>query len=73
MNLFIHFRHKFLYEFVLFFWLRVFFMNKNYVSCIIFCYILIYDNHAWNSEIKKKNIGSIVTQFSESTKNINFW
>jgi hypothetical protein len=29
-------------------------MNKNYVSCIIFCYILIYDNHAWNSEIKKK-------------------
>jgi hypothetical protein len=66
MNLFIHFRNKFFYELVLFF-VMSFTMNKKLYELY---YILLYTIIVHRILRLKKKVGSIVTQFSESTKNI---
>jgi hypothetical protein len=67
MNLFIHFRNKFFYELVLFFVMSFTINKKRYELYYILLYTIIVHRIP---RLKKKNVGSIVTQFSESTKNI---
>jgi hypothetical protein len=65
MNLFIHFRFS-----MNFFFVMSFTMNKKLYELY---YILLYTIIVHRIlRLKKKNLGSIVTQFSESTKNIYF-